>query len=148
MAYVILGMNFNVGMWYKLSGKTSYALYITLAGLAATLAVNLVFMPIYSYHAAAWAHVASYSVMLVMSVLLGNKYYPIPYHWNKIIVIIAVGLCLYGISSMLPAMPLGWKLVVHTVLLLTYVFFWMRFENVTLAVIKGAFKGDGGKKEE
>ncbi|NLD21984.1 MAG: oligosaccharide flippase family protein, partial [Bacteroidales bacterium] len=80
MAYVLLGMLFNVSMWYKLSGKTQYAVYITLAGLAVTVAVNLVFMPVYSYYAAAWGHLASYTVMMIISLVLGNKYYPIPYN--------------------------------------------------------------------
>ena len=66
LSYMILGMLFNVSMWYKLSGKTVMAIYITLAGLAVTAAVNIVFMPVYSYHAAAWGHLASYLVMFLI----------------------------------------------------------------------------------
>ncbi|MCI2082765.1 MAG: oligosaccharide flippase family protein [Bacteroidales bacterium] len=146
MAYVLLGMNFNISMWYKLSGKTKYALFITLAGMIVTLVVNVIFMPIYSYHAAAWAHVASYAVMMGLSLWLGEKYFPIPYNWNKILVTIFVGLGLYGISTMLPDMRLRWKLLVHTALLLTYVFFWMKFENVTPAKMKDFFKSE--KKQD
>ena len=73
MAYVMLGMQFNISMWYKLSGKTNYAVWITLAGLLVTIIINVVFMPRYSYHAAAWAHIASYLVMMVISLILGNK---------------------------------------------------------------------------
>lgn len=140
MAYVVLGMNFNVSMWYKLSGKTNYAIWITLAGMLVTLAVNLVFMPVYSYHAAAWAHLASYAVMMGLSIWLGNKYFPIPYHWHKIIVTIAVGLMFYGTSTFLPEMRLRWKLLVHTALLASYVYVWFKFENITFARIKSFFK--------
>ena len=92
LSYMLLGMQFNVSMWYKLSGKTGMAVYITLAGLVVTAVVNIVFMPEYSYHAAAWSHFASYVVMFIISVLLGNKYYPIPYNWKRIsLVFLAMG---------------------------------------------------------
>ncbi|MDE5890241.1 MAG: oligosaccharide flippase family protein [Bacteroidales bacterium] len=84
LSYMLLGMLFNVSMWYKLSGKTSMAIYITVAGLAVTAVVNIVFMPLYSYWAAAAAHLASYAVMFVISAALGQRHYPIPYRWGRI----------------------------------------------------------------
>ncbi len=120
MAYVMLGMQFNISMWYKLSGKTGYAVWITLAGLVATVVINVLFMPRYSYHAAAWAHIASYFVMMVISLLLGNKYYPIPYDWKKILLAAAYALAIYGISLLLPRMDLLPKMAVHTLLMLAY----------------------------
>ena len=83
-SYMLLGMLFNVSMWYKLSGKTNIAIWITLAGLLVTTVVNVVFMPKYSYWASAFGHLASYLVMLIISVCLGSKYYPIPYRWKRI----------------------------------------------------------------
>ncbi len=98
LSYMLLGMLFNVSMWYKLSGKTSMAIYITLAGLAVTAVVNIVFMPLYSYWAAAYAHLASYAVMFIISAVLGQKNYPVPYRWGKIFLIfIGMGF-FYGIS--------------------------------------------------
>ena len=97
-SYMLLGMLFNVSMWYKLSGKTSMAIYITLAGLIVTLVINIIFMPMYSYWASAYGHLASYLVMFVISAVLGAKYYPIPYRWTKIIGSIAVMAAVYLIS--------------------------------------------------
>jgi len=81
---MLLGMLFNVSMWYKLSGKTNMAIWITLAGLLVTIVVNVVFMPRFSYWASAFGHLASYLVMFVLSAWLGSKYYPIPYNWKRI----------------------------------------------------------------
>lgn len=119
MAYVFLGMLFNVNMWYKLSGKTGYAIWITLAGLAVTIVINVIWMPVYSYHAAAWGHLASYAVMLLISVLLGNKYYRIPYNWYIIIPTIVTGFALYVLGSMLPeaGIPFWLDLVIRVVIL-------------------------------
>ena len=122
LSYMILGMLFNVSMWYKLSDKSSYAIYITLAGLLVTAVVNVVFLAKYSYWAAAWGHFASYLVMLVISTLLGNKYYRIPYNWGRIFLIIGAGLLLYGVNLLIPEeLALGWKLAVRSLLVFVYI---------------------------
>ncbi|MBO4571992.1 MAG: polysaccharide biosynthesis protein [Bacteroidales bacterium] len=120
MAYLVLGMLFNVNMWYKLSGKTGYAIWVTLAGLVVTILVNAFFMPIYSYHAAAWGHLASYSAMLIISTLLGNKYYRIPYKWGTVALLIIFGLGIWGVSMLLPEMGMWPKLALHTLLIVAY----------------------------
>ena len=133
LSYMILGMLFNVSMWYKLSGKTDMAIWITLSGLAVTAVVIVLFMPRYSYWAAAFGHLASYVVMFVISSVLGARYYPIPYRWGRIMGIIAVMGLVYGASLLLDkvffcdvaigtasAGQLVAKLGVHTLLIILY----------------------------
>jgi O-antigen/teichoic acid export membrane protein len=96
LSYMILGMLFNVSMWYKLSGKTDMAIWITLSGLVVTAIVIILFMPKYSYWAAAFGHLASYVVMFVISSVLGAKYYPIPYRWGRLALIFVVMGIIYG----------------------------------------------------
>ena len=123
LSYMLLGMLFNVSMWYKLSGRTRMAIWITLAGLAVTIVVNVLFMPKYSYWASAYGHLASYLVMLVLSAVLGAKYYPIPYQWLRILGFFLLMGAVYGLSlwvdSLLPG-GLAVKLAVHTLLLGLY----------------------------
>ena len=106
LAYMMLGILFNVSMWYKLSGQTKYAVTITVLGLAVTAIVNIIFMPRFSYWASVCAHFLSCLTMLIYSAWLGNKYYPIPYKWRKICGYVGVGVVIYGIS-MLIAFGLG-----------------------------------------
>ena len=135
LSYMILGMLFNVSMWYKLSGKTNMAIWITLAGLAVTAVVIVLFMPKYSYWAAAFGHLASYIVMFVISSVLGAKYYPIPYRWGRLSSILLLMGAIYGgsllldsaffASAALPssdvsAWPFIAKLGVHTILIALY----------------------------
>ena len=123
LSYMILGMLFNVSMWYKLSGKTNMAIWITLSGLAVSALVIVLFMPAYSYWAAAYGHLASYIVMFIISAALGAKYYPIPYRWGRLAGILVWMGAVYGIS-LLTDHVLGcglWaRLAIHTVLLATY----------------------------
>ncbi|MDR2358443.1 MAG: polysaccharide biosynthesis C-terminal domain-containing protein, partial [Prevotellaceae bacterium] len=128
-AYVLLGMAFNLSMWYKLSGKTNYAVYITLLGLLVTLAVNVCFMPRYGYHAAAWGHLLSYLIMVILSAWFGARYYPIPYNWEKIITYIAVGVTLYFAARMLPFTHWA-KWGANAVLLGGYIAFWFTWEKI------------------
>ena len=133
LSYMILGMLFNVSMWYKLSGKTNIAIWITLSGLAVTAIVIVLFMPKYSYWAAAYGHLASYIVMFVISAILGAKYYPIPYRWSRLLMIFLLMGAAYGASLLVDntffaefsintasAGQIASKLGIHTVLILAY----------------------------
>ncbi|MFA6592723.1 MAG: oligosaccharide flippase family protein [Bacteroidales bacterium] len=134
LSYMLLGMLFNVSMWYKLSEKTNMAIYITLAGLAVTIVINVLFMPRYSYWAAAFGHLGSYLVMFIISALLGAHYYPIPYKWGKILFFFLLMGAFFGISLGLDKILFGggvtigktetWKviceLLAHTAILGLY----------------------------
>lgn len=131
ISYMLLGMLFNVSMWYKLSGATKYAINITLAGLAVTVAVNVAFMPFFSYWASVAAHVLSCMVMLFYSVWLGNRHYYIPYRWGRICSYIGCGLVLFAISALMLQADairdsLLLKLGINTILLLSYMAFVFR----------------------
>ena len=133
LSYMILGMLFNVSMWYKLSGKTDMAIWITLSGLAVTALVIVLFMPEYSYWAAAYGHLASYVVMFVISAVLGAKFYPIPYRWGRLVLVIGLMGLTYGASLLIDSAffadatiasetlgALVAKLGVHTLLIMAY----------------------------
>lgn len=129
LSYMILGMLFNVSMWYKLSGKTSMAIWITLSGLVVTALVIIVFMPRYSYWAAAYGHLASYIVMFIISAVLGAKYYPIPYRWMRLLGIFLLMGAVYGLSMGIDSMffdavgstgEMVCKLGAHTLMLAVY----------------------------
>ena len=126
LSYMLLGMLFNVSMWYKLSEKTNMAVWITLAGLVVTAIINILFMPKFSFWAAAFGHLASYTVMFIISAVLGQKYYPIPYRWGRLaLFFVLMGIfygAAYGIGAWLwPSPGIHWaQLGVNTVLILLY----------------------------
>ena len=83
-ANVLLSLNTQVSMWYKLSDKTRFGLYITLLGFVVTVVGNMHWIPLIGIMGAAYATLASYSVMLLMSVLMGQRHYPVPYDFLRI----------------------------------------------------------------
>ncbi|RYE28674.1 MAG: polysaccharide biosynthesis protein [Sphingobacteriaceae bacterium] len=80
--YVSLGIYMNLSIWYKLSDQTRYGLYISGIGAILTIILNLIFIPKYSYMASAWISLIAYATMMVLSYILGQKNYPIPYQLN------------------------------------------------------------------
>jgi O-antigen/teichoic acid export membrane protein len=93
-ANVLLGIYTNQSIWYKLSHKTRYGAMISIIGALITVALNLIFIPMYGYMASAWATFACYGSMVLISYLLGQKHYPIPYNLRKVglYVLLAFGL--------------------------------------------------------
>ena len=91
LSYVFLGIYTNLSIWYKLSDQTSYAIYISLIGAVITLVLNIIFIPLYSYVAAAWVTLAAYFSMAMSSYLWGQRNYAIPYHLKKNLVYIVTG---------------------------------------------------------
>ena len=79
LAELWFGIFFNLSLWYKLTARTIWGTWFSLTGLAVTVSVNVIFVPLYGYTACAWAAFTSYGVMMVASYLFGRKYYPINY---------------------------------------------------------------------
>lgn len=79
LANILLGVYFNLSVWYKVAGKTHYGIYISLAGVLAAFALNLILIPQIGYYGAAWATAAGYGVMALLAYLTGTKNFPIPY---------------------------------------------------------------------
>lgn len=84
LANFFLGIYNNLSVWYKLTDKTYIGAYISIAGAIITLILNYFLIPKYSYYGSAIATIAAYGSMMVISYLLGNKYYPVPYDMEKI----------------------------------------------------------------
>lgn len=81
--YVALGIYMNLSVWYKLSDQTKYGLYISGIGAIATIILNVLFIPKYSYMASAWTSLIAYTIMMILSYIWGQKNYPIPYDLKK-----------------------------------------------------------------
>lgn len=140
IANILLGIVFNLSMWYKLSGKTQYALTITLLGLGINLAINILFMPVYGFMAAAWGYLLSYLAMVIFSYYLSRKYYPIPYEWKTIILYFGIGIGIYLVSIVAAPSALAARIALNTLYILGFVVFVLKREHIDLQRIKSLFK--------
>ena len=95
MANLVMGIFFNLSIWYKLTNKTHFGAVIVLLGALITVVVNTLFIPRYGYVASAWAHLFCYSTMVIVSYIWSRKYYAIPYRAGRIMAYIALALFIY-----------------------------------------------------
>lgn len=101
LANIFLGIYYNLSVWYKLSNQTMAGAYITLMGAAITLLINYLFIPHYSYMACAWATFTCYGLMMIVSFLWGQKVYPIPYVWKKLLAYILIVVLLFALQQLI-----------------------------------------------
>jgi O-antigen/teichoic acid export membrane protein len=99
LANMFLGIYYNLSVWFKLSNKTLSGAWITLVGASITLVINYTFIPHFSYMACAWATFAAYGSMMVICFIWGQKEYPIPYTWKKLVAYIVIVTSLYLIQK-------------------------------------------------
>ena len=98
MANLFFGIYFTLSLWYKLTDKTRYGAYIALLGSIITLVLNILLIPVMGYMGSAIAVFICFFVMVIISYLMGRKYYPVPYDLKRIGIYFAVALTLYAIS--------------------------------------------------
>ena len=68
-----------MAIWYKLTDKTRYGMYISIVGAIVTIIFNYVMIPKIGFMASAWATLLAYGSMMLISYQMGKKYYPVPY---------------------------------------------------------------------
>lgn len=83
MGYLLLGIYFNLSIWFKITDQTKYSFWITLVGAILTIAIIFIFVPIWGYMGGALSTILCYFVMCLLCYFYGQKYYPIPYQTAK-----------------------------------------------------------------
>ncbi|WP_338357722.1 polysaccharide biosynthesis C-terminal domain-containing protein, partial [Yeosuana marina] len=85
LANLCLGIYFNLAIWYKLTDKTIYGMYLSIVGAIITIVFNLVMIDKIGFIASAWATLAAYGIMMILSYLFGQRYYKVPYDTKRIV---------------------------------------------------------------
>lgn len=140
-AELCFGVFFNLSVWYKLTDRTQWGMWMSLICFTVMLGLNLWLIPMIGiprgYMGAAWAALGAYFFVMVLSWLVGRHYYPIPYQWKRMgmYVLLAGVLWLGGMS--VEDYVSAWVMYLTRVLLLTvYLGAVCYFEKVPLPVRK------------
>lgn len=78
-ANTLLGIYYNLSVWFKVTDRTYYGTFISLIGMSVTLLLNLLLIPVLGFLGSAIATLGCYFTMAVVCYLWGRKFYPIPY---------------------------------------------------------------------
>lgn len=120
-AEIFKGIYFNLSFWYKLTDETQWGAYFSLIGCAVILALNVWLVPTYGYVASAWASVAGYGVITVLSYFIGQKKYPVHYPLKQMGVYLILAAVLFILSQVVTIQHVVWRLAFRTLLLLVFV---------------------------
>lgn len=120
LANIFIGIYFNQSIWYKLTNKTIWGLYMALIGATITILINLIFIPEYSYEACAWATFFAYLSMMIASYFFGQKYYPIRYNIRKAIFYIGLAVSFFYIYSL---MDISWFVLDYLIKMIVFGFY-------------------------
>lgn len=131
LANMFLGIYYNLSIWYKLTNKTLIGAWITIAGAAITLIINYFFIPYFGYMACAWATFICYGSMMLMSFSLGQKHYPVPYAWKKLLAYMVIVVLLFlvhkGLTGLLHSQV--FNIALGLLLLCGFLLFIMKIER-------------------
>jgi O-antigen/teichoic acid export membrane protein len=85
MANILLGIYYNLSIWYKLTNRNLTGAFITVGGAIITIALTILLIPRYHYWGAAMASFSCYLFMMLVSYGLGQKHFPVPYPVKRIL---------------------------------------------------------------
>ena len=101
LANLCLGIYFNLAIWYKLTDKTRYGMYLSIIGAIITIAFNYIMIPKIGFMASAWGTLAAYGAMMVLSYVLGQKHYNVPYNVKRIITYLVIAI-IFSVITLYP----------------------------------------------
>ncbi len=120
-AEIMFGVFFNLSFWYKLTDRTIWGAYFSGIAAVALIAIDVVFIPRYSYMACAWAGFVAYAVSMLLSYFIGQRYYRIDYPLKDISLYVVVAFILFGFMRAAADWPVVASLAFNTLLVLGFV---------------------------
>ncbi|MBV8326092.1 oligosaccharide flippase family protein [Chryseobacterium sp.] len=117
IANLCFGIYYNFSTWYKVTDRTSVGTFISWLGAGINIAFNLLALKYYqSMIGSAWATFGAYLIMMILSYLLGQKYYPIPYRMKKM----SFFLVLLGVFSLIIVKYFNYNILMSNALFLIF----------------------------
>lgn len=96
-SYLFEGIYFNLSVWYKLTDRTMWGAIFSLIGLGIIVTLNIVLVPRIGYMGCAIASIVCYFTCMMLSFIIGQKKYPIPYDLRSIGMYMCLTIALLGV---------------------------------------------------
>lgn len=137
VAELCVGVFFNLSLWYKLTDRTRWGMYLSLLCFAIMLTLNVVLVRAIGipggYMGAAWAALGAYFIVMVVSYFLGRRFYPINYPLGTIAYYVVVAAVFYAIGVYVVQTPYeALTLALRALLLIVFVAIIFRREKIKL----------------
>lgn len=95
LANLFLGIYYNLTVWFKLTDKTRLGALITITTAVLAFVFNYWWIPLYGYYGAALATMVCYGIQMIICYVMGQRYYPIPYQWKRLLAYMIVAVMVF-----------------------------------------------------
>lgn len=134
VAELCFGIFFNLSLWYKLTDRTQWGMYLSLICFALMFVFNIILVRAIGipngYIGSAWAALISYFIVMVISYFAGRKYYPLPYEIKKMFGYTILTASLYVAGTALNDIAPLWSLyLLRAALIAIYLYIVFAVEN-------------------
>ncbi|KGN72993.1 polysaccharide biosynthesis protein [Porphyromonas macacae] len=75
----MFGIYYNLSVWYKVTDRTIWGAVFSIIGCVMTVLIIIIGAPLYGFMACAWAAAISNGVIMVLSYVIGRRYFPVNY---------------------------------------------------------------------
>lgn len=135
VAELCFGIFFNLSLWYKLTDRTQWGMYLSLICFALMLVLNIVLVPAIGipdgYIGSAWAALISYFAVMLISYFVGQHFYPLPYQIGRMGLYSLLAAVLYAAGEWIePFFPAWLLFATRSILLIIYLAVVCAFEEV------------------
>jgi O-antigen/teichoic acid export membrane protein len=132
-----LGIYLNLSIWYKLSDNTHYGAIISGIGAFITVILNFIGLKYtdLSYWACAIATFVSYLTMMLISYFWGQREYPIPYNYKKLIFYIG-GSSLLSLIAYYCSNHIAIRIGVGNTLFIIFIYLTLKIEHKDVQIFK------------
>jgi O-antigen/teichoic acid export membrane protein len=122
LAYLFMGIYFNISTWFKLTDKTYIGTMLAVGGSVITIGGNYILIPIAGYVGSSIVTLICYACMTAACYLLGQRYYPIPYYVGKGLAYIVVTIVLVYVVRAFDVQNDILSFAYHQTVVLAYLF--------------------------
>ena len=133
LANMFIGIFYNLSIWYKLTNQTRFGAYLSVFGAVLTIILNYALIPVIGYMGSAWATFICYFSMMVVSFIIGQKYYRVDYNVKAILGYLGLAVVLFLLHKLLPLPGSAWRLSVGTIFMLFFLMVLFFFEKKNFA---------------
>ena len=138
-ANLFLGVYYNLTAWFKIADKTQYGTYISLIGSVITIIGNLGWLPVLGIMGSALASLVAYATMAFLCYYWGQRFYPIPYRWQVILVYIVLGAAVIFLGNQIDLQNFWLNILLKNILILPFLGLVFFVERQTILNLRNKF---------
>ncbi|HEX2919894.1 MAG TPA: polysaccharide biosynthesis C-terminal domain-containing protein [Bacteroidales bacterium] len=126
MAHLFLGIYYNLSVWYKLADKTIWGAWFSVIGAIITFGLNFWWIPrssdhiLHGYYGSAWAAFICYGAMMLLSYIIGQRYFPVRYNLSKFFIYTGLATGLYLLTTVIKIENWWFSTSFHTMLIIIF----------------------------